>query len=81
MPVGAPVSIVLGVPFQFSISVPGTYTIEVARVDSEGNIVASPAVSNPFEVPVEVTMMNVPFVVTVTLTDAMSVPSVVTVQA
>lgn len=81
LPVGSPLPVEVGVPFAFSISVAGTYTVEVARVDTEGNIIATPAASEPFDVPAEVLLMNVPFVVTVTLTDAMSVPSVVTVQA
>lgn len=67
------------VPVTLTISVPGVYTVAAARVDTEGNIIASPAESDSFTVAPEQLMMSVPFAITVVLADPVSVPSEVVV--
>jgi len=57
---------------QFTISSPGIYTAHVVRMDTSGNSIGSSASSDPFVVTED--MVDVPFVVTVNVADAVAVP-------
>lgn len=76
---GAAVPVEVGVPFTLVPIVAGTYTVQVSRVSTEGDAVAPAAESAPFVITPDQLMMSVPFSVTVTLADPVSVPSTVTV--
>lgn len=77
--VGIPAPVELGASATFTITEPGTYTIEVARVSDSGENMASPASSAPFVVEADILMISVPLAVTVTLSDAVEVPGSVAV--
>ena len=64
---------------QFTISSPGVYTAHVVRLDSTGGSIGSSASSDPFVVTED--MVEVPFVVTVNVADAVAVPRNVKVRA
>ena len=60
---------------QFTISSPGVYTAHVVRLDSGGGSIGSSASSDPFVVTED--MVDVPFVVTVNVADAVAIPKAV----
>ena len=60
---------------QFTISSPGVYTAHVVRMDSTGGSIGSSASSDPFIVTED--MVDVPFVVTVNVADAVAIPKAV----
>lgn len=57
---------------QFTISSPGVYTAHVVRLDSNGGSIGSSASSDPFVVTED--MVEVPFVVTVNVSEPVAVP-------
>lgn len=60
---------------QFTIASPGVYTAHVVRMDSTGGSIGSSASSDPFIVTED--MVDVPFVVTVNVADAVAIPKAV----
>lgn len=62
-------------PVVFSIDAAGDYTVQVCRVAESGEAISTSAESAVFTVSPEIVMMGVPVTVTVTLSDAMEVPT------
>jgi hypothetical protein len=60
---------------QFTISSAGVYTAHVVRLDSTGGSIGSSASSDPFIVTED--MVDVPFIVTVNVADAVAIPKAV----